>query len=230
MSTPTVITVQGSHSQWFAAERGTVQVSVAFDGPDRAPVFEKATRATAGVTDALAGMLDADTGPVTRWSSDQVRVWSERPWNQQGKQLAPVFHAVIGVSARFSDFDALAGWVEKIATDEGVSVSSISWDLTDATRKTVTDDVRRAAVADALDKARVYASAVGLGEPRAVAIADVGMLSEQGPSPVSGGGMERMAFKSQSSPMMAMDAGGGLSFTPEKIEVSAGVDVRFSAS
>jgi uncharacterized protein YggE len=229
MSTPTVITVQGSHSEWFAAERGTVQVSIAFDGPDRAPAFEKATRAAAGVTDALAGMLDADAGPVTRWSSDQVRVWSERPWNQQGKQLAPVFHAVIGVSARFSDFDALAGWVEKIATSEGVSVSSITWDLTDDKRKTVTDDVRRAAVADALGKARVYASAVGLGEPAAVAIADVGMLSDQGPSPVAGGGFERMAFKAQSAPM-AMDAGGGLSFTPEKIEVSAGVDVRFSAS
>src|SRR4051812_1247320 len=82
-STPTVITVQGSHSEWFAAERGTVQVSVAFDGADRAPVFEKATTVAAVVTAELGAMLDADAGPVTWWSSDQVRVWSERPWNQQ---------------------------------------------------------------------------------------------------------------------------------------------------
>ena len=225
----TLITVQGSHSEWFEAERGTVWVTVAHDGPDRAPVFEKTTTVAATLTKALGGMSDPDKGPVTWWSYDQARVWSERPWNQQGKQLAPVFHATVSISAKFSDFDALSAWVEQIATVNGVNVGSITWDLTETKRKDVTDEVRRLAVADAQAKARVFASAVGLGEPRAVAIADPGMLGDPAPG-ASGGGFERMAFKSQAAPMMAMDSGGGtLSFTPEKIEVAASVDIRFAA-
>jgi len=225
----TLITVQGNHSEWYEAERGTVWVTVAHDGADRAPVFAKTTKVAATLTKALAGMHDSDKGPVTWWSYDQARVWSERPWNQQGKQLAPVFHATVSISAKFSDFDALAAWVEQIATVEGVNVGSITWDLTETKRKEVTDEVRRLAVADALAKARVYAGAVGLGEPHAVAIADPGMLGDPNPG-VAGGGFERMAFKSQASPA-AMDAGGGsLSFSPEKIEVEASVDIRFAAA
>lgn len=229
-SPATVITVQGSHTAWYPAERGTVWVTVAHDGPERAPVFEKTTRVAGALSEALTGLHDADRGPVTWWSYDQVRVWSERPWNNEGRQLAPVYHATVSISAKFSDFDALARWVETIATQAGVSVGSITWDLTEAHRLEVTEAARRLAVADAVAKATVYASSVGLGAPVALAIADPGMLGD-GAAPGGGGGFERMAFKSQAAPMMAMDAGGGgsLSFTPEQIEVSAAVDARFTA-
>jgi uncharacterized protein YggE len=77
-----------------------------------------------------------------------------------------------------------------------------------------------------VQKAATYASAAGLGSPAVIAVADPGMLGDGG----SGGGIgpapyERMAFKAQ-----AMDAGGAsLNLSPQQIQVSSSVDVRFSA-
>jgi len=222
-----LITVQGTHTAWFDAERATVHVSAAFDGAKRDEVFASATQAAADATALIQPLFDAAKGPVTWWSSDRVNVWSERPWNNDGKRLPLVYHATIGLQAKFDDFDALSRLIEQLAVMEGVNVGGIEWDLTDEKRTSVTDEVRREAVADAVQKASTYASAAGLGTPSVVAIADPGMLGDGG----NGGGpipaaYERMAFKSQ-----AMDASGGaaLSLSPEQIQVSSSVDVRFSA-
>ncbi|MCU1416813.1 MAG: hypothetical protein JWP32_987 [Schumannella sp.] len=221
------ITVQGTHTAWFDAERATVQISAAFDGAKRDEVFAQATRAAADLTALITPLYDAVAGPVTWWSSDRVSVWSERPWNNEGKRLPLVYHASIGLQAKFSDFDQLSRLIEQIAVIEGVAIGGIEWDLTDERRIAETDAVRRAAVADAVQKAGTYAAAAGLGSPAVIAVADPGMLGDAGSN---GGGTpaayERMSFKAQ-----ALDAGGGagISLSPEQIQVSSSVDVRFSA-
>jgi uncharacterized protein len=221
------ITVQGTHTAWFDAERATVHISAAFDGPQRDEVFARATQAAADATALVTPLHDADKGPVTWWSSDRVSVWSERPWNNDGKRLPLVYHATIGLQAKFNDFDALSRLIEQVAVMDGVNVGGIEWDLTDQRRIAETDAVRRAAVADAVQKAATYAAAAGLGTPSVTAVADPGMLGDGssggGPGP---GSYERMAFKAQ-----AMDSGGGaaLSLSPEQIQVSSSVDVRLSA-
>ena len=226
--TATTITVQGTHIAWYDAERATVEISAAFDGPKRDEVFARATRTAADVTAEITPLHDPAAGPITWTSSDRVNVWSERPWNNDGKRLPLVYHATIGLRAKFSDFDALSRFVETLAVMEGVNVGAITWDLTEERRKAVTDDVRRLAVEDAVQKAASYASAAGVGTPSVIAIADPGMLGDGsggggiGPAPI-----ERMAFRAQ-----AMDAGGGapLTLSPEQIQVSTSVDVRFTTS
>jgi uncharacterized protein len=221
------ITVQGTHTAWFDAERATVHIAASFDGPRRDAVFAAATQAAADTSALITPLVDKDGGPVTWWSSDRVGVWSERPWNNDGKRLPLVYHATIGLQAKFSDFDALSRLIEQVAVMEGVTVGGVDWDLTDERRVAETDAVRRAAVADAVQKAATFAAAAGLPTPSVIAVADPGMLGDGG----TGGGVapvayERMAFKSQ-----AMDASGGaaLGLSPEQIQVSASVDVRFSA-
>jgi uncharacterized protein YggE len=220
----TIITVQGTASEWFDAERATVNVTVQHDGPKREPVFEATTSVGAQVTAALA---ELEGSAVTRWSSDRVSVWSNRPWNNEGKQLAPVYYAALSASARFQDFDALSAFVERFATTTGVTIASITWDLTEERRLAVTSDVQTKAVQDATVKATTYARAAGLSTVTALALADPGMLGDgssgDGPQP-----MPRGAGKM----MMAMDTQGGgtpLTFTPDRIEVSASVDARFLA-
>jgi uncharacterized protein YggE len=224
--TATTITVQGTHIAWYDAERATVEVSAAFDGAKRDEVFARATQTAADVTAQITPLHDPAAGPITWWSSDRVNVWSERPWNNDGKRLPLVYHATIGIRAKFNDFEALSRFVEILAVMEGVNVGAITWDLTDEHRKAVTDDVRRSAVQDAVQKAAAYASAAGVGTPSVIAIADPGMLGDGsggiGPAPI-----ERMAFRAQ-----AMDAGGGapLALSPEQIQVSTSVDVRFTTA
>jgi uncharacterized protein YggE len=220
----TIITVQGTASEWFDAERATVQVTVQHDGPKREPVFEATTSVGAQVTAALA---ELDGSAVTRWSSDRVSVWSNRPWNNEGKQLAPVYYAALSASARFQDFDALSAFVERFATVTGVTIASITWDLTEERRLAVTSDIQTKAVQDATVKATTYARAAGLSTVTTLALADPGMLDDGS----SGGGPQPMP-RGAGKMMMAMDAQGGgtpLTFTPDRIEVSASVDARFLA-
>lgn len=223
--TDTVITVQGSASEWVDAERATLTVQVSHDGPKRDTVFAATTTAAAEVTAALSAL---EGSAVTRWSSDRIRVWSHRPWNNEGKQLAPVYTAAVSATARFRDFDALADVVERFATRTGVTITSIDWDLTEERRLEVTADVQARAVQDATVKATTYARAAGLQRVTAIAIADPGMLGDAGTAP----GFEAPRGRGAAPMLMkAMDAGAPeLTFTPDRLEVSASVDARFRAS
>jgi hypothetical protein len=219
----TVISVQGQHTAWFTAERATVVVSITFDGPHRNPVFSSATAALDAVRETVVGRHDAQSGPITWWSADTVRVWSERPWNTQGKQLDPVHHAALDLSARFSDFEALAAWIELVVAIPGTAISGIEWSLTDATRTSATTEVRSRAVKDAVAKASVYAQSIGLGSVTATAIADPGMLGDSAsPNPMA---MDRMMTKSAFTPGDSER----LELKPEQIEITAAVDARFVA-
>jgi len=224
--TETIITVRGEHSAWFPAERATAAIGVSIDGADRATVFAQATEAAATLRESIIARHDADTGPITWWSSDGVTVTNYRPWNQEGKQLDLVYTASIGVRAKFSDFTALEQWIDEVALLPGVGISGIDWALTDATWDAVTADVRQRSVGDAVSKASTFAAAIGLSTVRAIAIADPGMLGDV--SADTGGAYEpRMMSKA------SMDVGSasmGVSLKPEEIEVSSAVDVRFIAS
>jgi len=219
----TIITVHGSASDWFDAERGTVSVEIAHDGPARAPVFDATTTVAAQVTAAFA---ELEGGAVTRWSSDRVRVSSRRPWNKDGVQLAPVYQAAVTASARFRDFDALAAFVERFATVTGVQVQGIAWDLTHERLLAVVGDIQARAVEDATLKATTYARAAGLTSVVPLAIADPGMLGDG-----SSGQPEFAAPATRGSAMLkASDSSGAdLALTPDRIEVSARVDARFLA-
>lgn len=219
----TVITVQGEFSSWYPAERATVHVNIHLEGPERQPVFDAATKSADAVRGSIVELHDPKTGPVTRWSSDSVNVWASKPWNSEGKQLPPVFHAAIDFTARFSDFAAMGKWVESAAAVDGVNVGEIEWALTASHKTAVTAEVRSRAVKDAMDKATVYAQSIGLGTVRAIAIADPGMLGEQGGSPATGGGFELMRAVGSSD-------GAELALKPQDIEVRAKVDARFVAS
>lgn len=220
----TVITVQGHFTAWYPAERATVQLSVAVDGARRTTVLASATAAVQTLTESIKKLHDPNAGPVTWWSSDRIRVWAHRPWNNDGKQLPPVHNAAIGLTVKFKDFDALADWLTEAVTVPGVQVNNIEWGLTESKRISVTTEVRSRAVKDAADKARVFAQAIGLGQVTAVAIADPGMLG------VSGSGDSPAPMMRVAAMKMADSGGAPLDFTPEDIEVSASVDARFEAS
>jgi uncharacterized protein YggE len=224
--TDTIITVQGEHSAWYPAERATVQLTVHAFGPKREPVFARALAAAETLRSRIEPLVDKDAGPITWWSSDRVSVWSERPWNNEGKQLPLVYHASLDVTAKFKDFDALSRFVEDAAVIEDVTIASLSWDLTDATRTSANTEVRSRAVKDAVAKASVFAQAVGLAKVTAIAIADPGMLGDQS----NGGGQPMMmksamrgaGFDAQSAPQLQLK--------PEEIAISSVVDARFTAS
>lgn len=220
--TDTIITVQGEHSAWYPAERATVSASVHGSGGQRDEVLQRVTATAARIRDSLDGLTDRDAGPVTRWSSERVRVWTDRPWAADGQPGDPVVHAAIDVGATFRDFEALAGWVETTAELPDAAITGIAWELTESTRTSAVAEVRSRAVKDAVAKATVFAQSIGLRQVRAIALADPGMLGDQ-----TGGGAPTPMVRAS---MLASDAAPQLTLKPEQLAVTAVVDARFVAS
>lgn len=218
------VTVRGSYSAFQQPERATVHATLALEGPTLAPVYDGVVRALATVSDSVAGLHHPDSGPVTWWSTTRVATWARRPWNKDGKQLPLVHHASVGLKVKFSDFDALGGWLrQQVGPTTGFQVDRIEWALTDKRKQELTQQVRARAVQDARSRAQEYADALDLGPVTPVEIADAGMLAGD-ISPDSIGaisGVRQAAFIGSGEPE--------LTFVPEDIEIAAAVDARFVA-
>jgi hypothetical protein len=214
----TEITVRGAFSAFRPAERGTVHTTVAYEGPEMEPVYDRVATDLAVLKSSIVALEERDA--ITWWSADQLRTWSNRPWNDEGKQLPLVHHAAVGVEVKFRDFAALSQWVgQHVAAMEGFGVSRVLWALTAKQRETLLADVRTRAVRDAVTRAQQYADALDLGTIAPVAIADAGMLNT------------RPDGESQAAFLRAAAPGGGpvAELVPKHIEVSATVDARFVA-
>ncbi|WP_438854919.1 SIMPL domain-containing protein [Agromyces sp. M3QZ16-3] len=218
---PTTIAVTGRAEERVDPELGAVSLAVASSGADRDHVL-----ASVGDTHErlLAAIREQESaGALESWSAGQLRVWSHRPWNDQGRRLPLVHQASADVEVVFRDLDALGAWVGPISATADVTVQGIDWRLTDVTRDRVQEAAQRAAIADAVRKAAVYAEALGLGAPAPTELADHGMLQAQ-PIP--------RAHKATAMRAMSMDvadAGPTPEFAPAKLVVEASVDARFTA-
>lgn len=214
------ITVRGSAEQHFPAERAVVSMAAAIEGPEKATVFRDAVAVQEPLVSQLKELVDRDA--VSTWSSDQVRVYSHRPWDPEGKRQPMVHVARVQVEAEFLDFERLSGFLDYWSGTHGVEISGLRWDVTMKNRRTYEAEIRKSAVDDAVAKAQSYANAVRRGKVVAEQLADPGMLAD--PSEARGGPMVLRAAS------MDMAAGGPqLDLTPEEIVIRIEVDARFRA-
>lgn len=218
-----VITVRGDHETRLAPERAVAHLTIRAEGPERGAVVERMAAYSEPVRDDLASRKSA--GTVVEWSSQRVSVWSERPWNAEGKRLAPVHYGSVDFTATFADFAVLSWWAGEVVEREGVQLGWIDWQLTPETRATTERDAAATAVQAALARAQAYAGAVGLATITPLEIADVGLLTRGDAQPPQ---QERMLMAKAS---FAADAGGAPSaqLQPEDIVITAAVEARFAA-
>ncbi|HET8583888.1 MAG TPA: SIMPL domain-containing protein [Jatrophihabitans sp.] len=217
-----VITVRGSYQSSQPPERATVHLSVQLEGREKAAVHTETRQVAAHVTGSIEPLFDREHGPVTWWASDQLRTDAYRPFNKDGKQLPPVYRAAIPFRVKFSDFGALGEWLTDISERDGVSVERIEWALTEKRRLALRDEARAAAVEDATRKAGAYATALGLGPVRPIALADPGMLGDNIDATRSG-------VMYQASRAAALAGGPAIEFVPQDVDIVAEVDARFVA-
>ncbi|MCH6229209.1 SIMPL domain-containing protein [Microbacterium sp. CFH 31415] len=220
-----VITVRGEHEARIAPERAVAHLTIRAEGAERGTVVERMAAFSEPVREDLASRTAA--GTVVEWTSQRVSVWSERPWNPDGRRLAPVHYATVDFSATFTDFAALSFWAGEVVEREGVQLGWIEWQLTPETRAAMERDVAASAVGVALARANAYAGAIGLSTVTPLEIADLGLLTRND-SPAAPR-QERMLMAKAS---FAADAGGGaptVQLQPEDIVLTAAVEARFSA-
>ena len=216
-----VITVRGEHQTRMVPERAVVHLSILTDGPERGAVVERAGALTEPVRDDLIARRDA--GAVTEWSAGHASVWSERPWNSEGRQLAPVHRASVELTATFTDFAVLSAWAGEAAEREGVQLRWIDWQLTPETRARVEREVSADAVQVAVQRATAYAAALGRETVTALEVADAGLLTHDHGEP-------RPEAAITAARSFAADGGApALQFQPEQITVASAVEARFAA-
>lgn len=213
------ITVRGSAESRHPAERATVSMAASIEGPDKSKVFADAVALQEPLSKQLRELVDLEA--VASWSSDQVRVFSHRPWDHEGKRLDVVHLARVQVIAEFVDFERLSGFLDFWSGKDGIEVGYISWDVTVKNRRSYEADARKAAVDDAIAKAQVYANSVRRGKVVALQLSDPGMLNSNPEMPVPMGKVM----------MSGADMGGGpaLALAPEQIVIHVEVDARFAA-
>jgi uncharacterized protein YggE len=216
------ITVRGSAEHRYPAETAVVSLAAAIEGDDKTRVFADAVAIQEPLTAQLRDLVDLHA--VLTWSSEQVRVFSHRPWDEDGGRATMVHVARVHVQAEFTDFERLSGFLDYWAGTDGVEIGPIAWDVTAKNRRAYEAEVRKLAVDDAIAKAQTYANVVRRGKVTAQHIADAGMLPSA-PSPDPAGGSP-IAFA------RSADASGGgprLGLAPEEIVIGVDVDARFHA-
>lgn len=221
-----VISVHGTSTLRRAPELGTALITVEFDGDERAAVIERTLATQAEVTAGL-GAHGSPAPGVVSWSAPQLRVWDERPWNQQGEVLPLVHHATSTISAVFDDRERLGAWLDTITGVSGVSVQQLEWSLTETSRLAAETEALGAAVSDARRRAEAIASALGLLSLRTIAVSDPGLLSDGDGAPISASdaAQPRMLKASASAPT----SGQGIVLEPADLDIVIVVHARFVA-
>ena len=124
----------------------------------REPVFRAATEVANTLTAGIRDLHDPTNGPVTTWSSDQLRsVVRPTMEPRTGRELPLVHHAALARPGGVRPTSMRSPrWLEADRELSGVSGSAaIDWTLGDAdARPRALEDVRTRAVEDAFAKAR----------------------------------------------------------------------------
>lgn len=215
------VTVRGEHEARVAPERATIRVSVRTEGPERTAVVDAVMRLAEPVRTSITRRADA--GTIVDWSSTRLSVRAERPWNTEGKRLAPVYYASVDLTATFTEASELSMWVSDVSAWDGVEMGWVDWHLTPETRSRVEREVAAAAVGVAVTRATAYASALGLANVTPREIADVGLISSGQPNPAA-----PMMMKARGG-AFAADSAPAMEYEPDEIVVTATVEARFSA-
>lgn len=167
------ITVSGEGEATAAPDMATVRVGVAVRA-------DTARGAVDGMSQAMQKVLDAVAAaaiPAKDVQTEGLNLGSVyRPEPQDGSALPPPqFEARSSVAVRTNDLNGLGALLDGLVSAGANELQGVSYGLSDPAA--ARDEARRAAVADALARAKLYAEAAG------VTLGPVVSLSENGPAP-----------------------------------------------
>ncbi|MFC7527852.1 SIMPL domain-containing protein [Actinoplanes sp. GCM10030250] len=203
-----IVVVHGEAHREVPPEQAVFSVVVSAADRDRAVVLSRLSQRAA----EIGTILDRYGPAIERRETAGVQVYPEF---KRGGERVTSYAGSVATTVTATDFAALGMLLADIAARESASVSGPWWQLRRGSRAGA--DVRREAVADALDRAREYAAAVGSEIDRIVEIADA---EAGGAHP-----MMRGAFGAFGA-AEAADAATGFDLFPQQQTVEARVLLR----
>lgn len=225
---PLTIKVDGSSTLTRPAELGVMNIAVQAEGPEKDTVSVKVSSKFSDVNELFSrlcpktetGVADANA-PVTQYSTSMLRTWYRTPYNRDGEPLRKVHIASCSITATFRDFSEMNKVAGQLLRNEEVQIQSIDWVLTDTTLKSVSQESRKLAMRDAIQKAEDYAEVVG----RQVVVCQIS----------DGGYSGEARSRAHRHDVLAACASAGgrespsLDLTPQDIKVEGSVSATFTS-
>jgi uncharacterized protein YggE len=208
--TPTVA-VRGEAVHEVEPEIAQLTVTIAARDSDR----EQTLRRLAERAEALGGLLDRYTDVIERRETSQISV---HPELKRAGERVRAYQGSVSTTVTFSDFTQLGEVVLALADSDQTTVYGPSWSL--RPDSAAYGQARRAAIDDALVRAREYAGALGSQLVRLIELADSGLSGDRGPQPMTF--TARDSFGTADRPQLELD--------PQRQTVYAAVEARFAIS
>ena len=210
--TEPVVAVRGEAWREVEPEIATFAVSVTVFNRER----QETLRRLASGVDSVRAVLDEYRDAVEKRETAGMYVY---PQTKGSAERVIAYRGTVTTTVTVSDFSVLGDLMLRLASTEQTVVSGPWWALRPGSP--AHRDARQAAIADALERAREYAAALGARIVRLIELADSGLNAQ----PVTRGGFHAMALK-----------GGGageapqIDLEPQRQNVSASVEARFAIS
>ena len=203
---PTIV-VRGEAFREVPPELAVFSVSCTARGKDKDGVLARLTERAA----VLRVLLDGYEAAIERRETGGLQVY---PDFKRGSERPAAYIGDWNTTVTVADFAVLGEMLPRVALLEQTAVSGPWWQLRPGSQAGA--EVRRAAIVEALSRAREYAAAVGARVDRLVEIADEG---------AGGNVMPAMAFRGKGA-----DTAASLEFDPQQQTVQASVIVRVTIS
>lgn len=204
---PTIL-VRGEAIREVPPELAVFNVSVTVRGKDKDAVLARLTESSA----VLRAVLDGYGEAIERRETGGVQVY---PDFKRAGERPVAYIGNIDTSVTVSDFEVLGEMLPRLAGLPEASIHGPWWQLRRGSKAGA--DVRKAAITDALDRAREYASAVGSRIDQLVEISDEVAGGGGGIVPIAARAMAYDAGR-ESAPVFQLD--------PQRQTIQATVLVR----
>jgi uncharacterized protein YggE len=165
MAEQPLVSVRGEASREVPPELAVFSATVSARGRDREGTLTRVAERAA----AQRVLLDGYAAAIERRETGRVEVYPEVKGNTE---RVSAYHGSVTTTVVVTDFTVLGDLLLRLGNQEQTTLSGPWWQLRPGS--TAGAEVRRAAVADALSRAREYADAVGARLDRLVEIRDEG--------------------------------------------------------
>lgn len=176
---PITIQVRGESTITHRAERAILNLSIQTESTSQ----EDATKRTFAITNSIKPSLidlakkndagePSEDAAVTGWTMTSLSTGNRVLRDRDQKIVENKFTATTTFTVKFQDFAQLGTFATTWAGKDDVSIRSVTWSLTDVTKEALGRRSRHEAVENAVMKAKDYADALGLGEPKVTQLQD----------------------------------------------------------
>ena len=248
------IVVDGEATIPRRAERAVLSVEVSSTGKTKPQVTEEVITTAKHLRTMLEDLSRTDQqtdganaqAAVAHWSMNSLNTTSNfvsnnKHFEASGEDGYWTYTARTTFDIRFRDFDALGPFATKLAALQHVKIHSVEWTLTQATRRQYDSELRKQAAADALQRAKDYAEALGVPNVKPIEISEGQIYNESGFSAYPRGGVGGAQLFGQPRALQMQTANVGseveqdfsssdLAFQPEEVRMHGSVSCKFEAS